>query len=504
MSIALAALGVIVVGLGIGLVLLDRKLRHVRAQYVGIGNVEAEIARLKADAANAIARERNDAAVAVERQKSEAAREVERLGKEAERLRLEGATLATTTKSRRDALDADYANAKTTYDRLHEQVTLLEENLEDISFGLYKPHFSYGTSDEYKARLEAVRDKQKAMLKSGEAAKFAIAWSIGGSRRDGERMQKQYMKLLLRAFNGECDAAVAKVSWNNVTKMEERIRKSFDAVNELGGVMQISITPPYLELKIDELRLEYELEEKKRAVAEEQRQIREQMRDEEKTRREAEQAQQEAQVEETRFERALDKARVDLAKSQGEEHLRLSSRIMELQAQLEEAQKKGQRARALAELTKAGYVYVISNVGSFGEGVLKIGMTRRLDPMDRVKDLGDASVPFPFDVHAMVYSEDAPALEGELQRHFVDRSLNLVNMRKEFFRVSIDELESLAKEKGLKIYFTRLAEAREYRETLTMRAPRASSEAAKPAVVFPDRLPPREAAAAGGDGPSPV
>ena len=147
---------------------------------------------------------------------------------------------------------------------------------------------------------------------------------------------------------------------------------------------------------------------------------------------------------------------------------------------------------------------MISNVGSFGEGVLKIGMTRRLDPMDRVKDLGDASVPFPFDVHAMVYSEDAPALEGELQRHFADRSLNLVNMRKEFFRVSIDELESLAKEKGLKIYFTRLAEAREYRETLTMRAPRTSSEAAKPAVVFPDRLPPREAAAAGGDGPSPV
>jgi hypothetical protein len=108
--------------------------------------------------------------------------------------------------------------------------------------------------------------------------------------------------------------------------------------------------------------------------------------------------------------------------------------------------------------------------------------------MDRVKDLGDASVPFPFDVHAMVYSEDAPTLEWELQRHFADRSLNLVNKRKEFFRVSIEELETLAKEKGLKIYFTRLAEAREYRETLTRRDTQTTSRVSKPEVVFPDRL----------------
>ena len=200
MSIVLATLGVIAVGLLVGLMLLVRKLRRVQEQYVGIASAEAEIARLKAEAANTIASERSDAAAAVERQKSEAAREVERLGKETESLREEGAALATTTKNRRDALDADYANAKTTYDRLYEQVTLLEENLEDISFSLYKPHFNFDTPDEYKARMEAVREKQKAMLKGGEAARFAIAWSVGGSRREGERMQKQYMKLLLRAF----------------------------------------------------------------------------------------------------------------------------------------------------------------------------------------------------------------------------------------------------------------------------------------------------------------
>ncbi len=489
MSIVLAALGIIAAGLAVGLAVLVRKLRRVQAEYAGIASVEVEIKRLKAEAETSLARERSDAMTAIERQKSETASEVEQLEKEAANLRQEGVDLATTTKSRRDALDVDYTNAKSTYDRLYAQVTLLEENLEDISFGLYKPHFNFDTPDEYKARVETVREKQKALLKNGEAAKFAIAWSVGGSRRDGERMQKQYMKLLLRAFNGECDAAVARVSWNNVTKMEERIQKSFEVVNDLGGVMQVSITRLYLELKIEELRLEYELEEKKHQIAEEQRRIREQMRDEEKARREAEQVHAETQAEETRYERALEKARVELAKSQGEEHNRLNVRILELQQQLEQARTKGRRAKALAELTKAGYVYVISNVGSFGEGVFKIGMTRRLDPMDRVKDLSDASVPFPFDVHAMAYSEDAPALEWEIQHYFADRSVNLVNMRKEFFRVSIEELETLAKEKGLKIYFTRLAEAREYRETVTMRASKAAPEAAKLAIAFPARLP---------------
>ena len=488
MSIVLTALGVMVVALVVALALSFWKLHQVRAQYVGIASAETEIARLKAEAADTIARERSDSAAAVEKQKGEATREVERLVKEIERLRQEAADFGITTKNRRDALDSDYANAKAIYDRLSQEVALLEENLEDISFSLYEPHFNFDTPDEYKERMEAGREKQKAMLKSGEAAKFAIAWSVGGSRREGERMQKQYMKLLLRAFNGECDAAVARVSWNNVTKMEERIRKSFEVVNELGGVMHVSITPAYLDLKVDELRLEYELEEKKHQIAEEQRRIREQMRDEEKARREAEQAQQESAVEETLFERALEKARVDLAKSQGEEHNRLNDRIVELQAQLEATRTKGRRAKALAELTKAGYVYVISNVGAFGEGVFKIGMTRRLDPRDRVKDLSDASVPFPFDVHAMVYSEDAPTLEWELQRHFADRSLNLVNKRKEFFRVSIEELETLAKEKGLNIYFTRLAEAREYRETLTRRDAQIPSQVSKRAVVFPHGL----------------
>ncbi len=298
-SLPAAILGVLALALLVAAGVLYQKLRSLRAQYAAIPDALAEAARLKEEAAQAIAQ-----------QKSEATREVERLTREAARLRSTEETAAAAAKNRREALDAEYAKAKTLYDRLRGELSKVEENLEDISFGLYKPHFAFDTPDEYKQRLEETRDKQKAMVRSGEAIRAAVTWTVGNSRRDGERMQKQYSKLLLRAFNGECDAAVAKVSWNNVSKMEERIEKAFEAINELGGVMQITITRPYLELKLAELRLEYELEEKKRQVVEEQRRIKEQMREEERAQREPEQAQEEAQAEETRFQRAVEKARL--------------------------------------------------------------------------------------------------------------------------------------------------------------------------------------------------
>ena len=299
-------------------------------------------------------------------------------------------------------------------------------------------------------------------------------------------MQKQYSKLLLRAFNGECDAAVAKATWNNASKMEERIRKAFDAINDLGDVMKISISTQYRDLMLSELRLEHELEEKKRAILEEQRRIREQMREEERAQREAEKAQAEAEAEESRSEKALEKARVELAKSRGEEHQRLTNKILELEKQVAEAHAKSQRAKSLAELTKSGYVYILSNIGSFGEGVFKIGMTRRDVPMDRVKELGDASVPFPFDVHAMVHSEDAPRLENTMHQRFANQSVNLINMRKEFFRVDLDDIARFAIECGLKMSFTKIAEAREYRNSRE----RASAKAAAPShrSQFPDSL----------------
>ena len=153
----------------------------------------------------------------------------------------------------------------------------------------------------------------------------------------------------------------------------------------------------------------------------------------------------------------------------------------------EEARKQKERAISRAQLTKSGYVYVISNVGSFGEQVYKVGMTRRLEPMDRIYELGDASVPFPFDVHAMIYSENAPELESALHGFLSERRVNMVNPRKEFFQVSLNEIENFARDKSLKIEFTKLAEAKEYRETLALQQ-RPISQSKQESEQFPSNL----------------
>jgi hypothetical protein len=366
-------------------------------------------------------------------------------------------------------LSSQYRNASEMYDRLQHEVSLLEENLEDISYGLYKPHFTFATSEEFRAELTQLRDQKKEMVRTDQATRCLVQWTVGGSQRDGARMQKQLAKLMVRAFNGECDAAISSCTWNNVTRMEERIQRAFTAINQLGTVVQVSIVPEYRELALNELRLEFEYQEKKRAEQEEQRQIREQMREEERVQRELERAQAETAAEEARYARALAKAREEVQTATGAELAELMQKIKALEGDLANAHAQHERAVSMAQLTKCGYVYIISNIGSFGEDMFKLGLTRRLDPMDRIRELGDASVPFAFDVHAMVYSEDAPALECALHQHFRERSVNLVNPRKEFFNVSLEEIESFVKSRGLPIQITKLAEAREFRETLSLR-----------------------------------
>lgn len=413
--------------------------------------------------------------------------QVEKTRAELTTLTTERDEFAAADQARRTELNATYQQALATFNRLRSEVALLEENLEDISFGLYKPHYTFETSQEFKSELERVYERKKEMIRNGEAAFCAVPWQVNNSKAEGERMMKQAIKVMLRAFNGEVDAAVAKVTWNNVTRMEERIRKAYEAINKSATVNQITITGAYLDVALAELRIGYEYENKKHEEQEEQRRIREQMREEEKAQREAERAKQEAATEEARYEKALAKARLEVEKAQGEELGKVNEKVAELEKKLAEAHEKMQRAMSLAQFTKIGHVYVISNVGSFGETTFKIGMTRRLDPMDRVHELGDASVPFAFDVHAMIYSEDAPALENSFHRKFADRRMNLVNMRKEYFNVTLDEIEAFAREQNVSIEFTKVAEAREYRETLAMkeqaaRNAEAAQEGAAPAV----------------------
>jgi hypothetical protein len=291
---------------------------------------------------------------------------------------------------------------------------------------------------------------------------------------------------MLFAFNGECDGLIAKVKWNNALKTKERIQKAFENINKLGVTTNTEITADFLRLKLEELALTYEYEQKKYEEKEEQRQIREQMREEQK---ELEKAQREAEDEERRYQKALDKAKSELGTDSQKELEVLNEQITTLEKRLAEAHERKERAIAMAQLTKVGHIYVISNIGSFGEHVYKIGMTRRLDPLDRIRELGDASVPFHFDVHAIIYSENAPQLEYELHKKFSNHRLNRINNRKEFFHVTLEEIETFVKEHAnAEIEFTRLAEAREYRETLTLKQIRENQMIEEFDARFPNSL----------------
>jgi hypothetical protein len=360
---------------------------------------------------------------------------------------------------------------------LQKEFALLDETANLFSFGFYTPRYGFEQSSRYQIELNRIRLTQKDMISGKTAAACSTEWTVNGSRAEGRKQINQTLRLILRAFNGESDAAIAKVKYNNAKVMKARILKAYEALNKLVSIQCVEISRNYLNLKLEELYLVHEYQEKLQEEKEEQRRIREQMREEEIARREIEKALQDAEREETRYVEALQKAREEVEKVAGDKQAKLLAQIQVLQNRLSEVQTNKERALSRAQMTRSGHVYVISNIGSFGEDIYKIGMTRRLDPMDRVIELGDASVPFRFDVHAIIYSDDAPTLENQLHKKFDSRRINLVNNRKEFFRVSLQEIADAVHEYHGEIEFTLAAEAAEYRKTLAFMAERQKQQA---------------------------
>lgn len=362
-------------------------------------------------------------------------------------------------------LKQSYKDKKVIFDKLLKQVAIYDEEIELAELGFYKPHFDFDTSEKYKEEITEVKLLQKKMISEKTAIYATTEWTVEGSKAKGRTMTNRGIRLTARAFNNECDSATSNVTWNNVERMEQRIRKAFEAINKLNESNHIVIEYDYLELKIKELKLTHEYKEKKHDEKEEQSEIRRQMREEAKLQHEVEKA----QKDEEKYQKLLDKAKDEAEKASGEKLNKLQERIKALNLDLEEAHAKNERAKSMAQQTKLGHVYVISNIGSFGEDVYKIGMTRRLEPLDRIKELGDASVPFIFDVHAMIYSDDAPALENSLHKLFDSQRVNLVNSRKEFFRVTLEEIEEQAKKISSSVEFIKTAEAKDYNESRAIR-----------------------------------
>ncbi len=365
-------------------------------------------------------------------------------------------------------LNENYQNALLTYTNLRKEVSVFENKLDIIEYGIYEPIYNFEKSDDYREEQNRIIRLQKDMITNDSAAICNTNWAIQGSESKGRALVKVYKKLMLRAFNGESDALISKVKWNNVNQIRERMQKLFDAINNLGQGFHVYLNRDYLNLKLSELLLEYEYQLKRQQEKEKIRAIQEELREEEKAKREFEQAQREAEREEATYQKALDKARKEIEVASGEKYNKLQTQISLLEQELSEAHERKERAISMAQQTKRGHVYIISNIGSFGENVYKIGMTRRLEPVDRIRELGDASVPFHFDIHAMIYSDEAPTLEYELHKAFSNRKVNMLNYRKEFFNVSLDEIEQKTKEIGLGAEFSKLPEAMEYRETLVI------------------------------------
>jgi hypothetical protein len=358
---------------------------------------------------------------------------------------------------------------------LQGEILVWEEAILLESFALYEPKFKLNASHEYKARLDEVRAQQKAMVKAGTAATGNMSWTVNGSQTQGRKLVTDMIKLVIRSFNNEADYCVDNVKFDNIELGEKRILKSFEACNRLGKIMDVEISRKYLNFKIDELHLAHEFQVKKQEEKEEAKRAREELREQQKLEQEIRAAREKIAKERKHFTAAMRdlQARLEQAKSD-EDRAPLITKLAEIEAGRAALEGEEKLIDYREQNAKAGYVYVISNVGAFGEGVYKIGMTRRLVPMDRVDELGDASVPFWFDVHAMVFSDNAPALEAKLHERFAAGRLNKVNGRKEFFRADIAEIEAVIRENyDAAVEVIHEAAAEQYRESIRMELPKA-------------------------------
>lgn len=321
--------------------------------------------------------------------------------------------------------------------------------------------------------LKMARERSKLMVTEGRAA---VCDYVEKHRRETA------IRFVTDAFNGKVDAILSKLRTSNVGTLTQQINDVYALVNHNGAAFRNArITPEYLNARLVELKWAQAALVLREQELEEQREIKARIREEERAQREFERAQRQAAKEEAQLRKALEKAQTLLGKAREEERAEYEAQLAELQLKLTEAEERNQRAVSMAQLTKSGHVYVISNVGSFGEEVFKIGLTRRLEPLDRVRELGDASVPFRFDVHALIYSEDAPRLETALHHRFALKQMNKVNPRKEFFQVGLAEIRAAVEELGLDVHWTMRAEALEYRETQALNSQLAEDEAVREA-----------------------
>lgn len=320
-----------------------------------------------------------------------------------------------------------------------------------------------GLSRELNERRKAHRKRMKEDVRSFASADF-------------HALKYDSQKVCLLAVH-YCDLLVDKLVGNVRNKSMEQsvdlVRQAISTVEAMfPASIKFNISDRYIQAKKEELQLAFEIEAYKLEQKEFRRKELEAKREEAKAQKELEAERKQAERDEMKAQAAIERSRFEMAQAKTQEEMeKFRSQISRLEEALKKAQERRERAISMAQQTKCGYVYVISNIGSFGEDVYKIGMTRRVEPMDRVTELGDASVPFPFDVHAMIYTEDAPSLESELHRSFDRYKLNCINGRKEFFRVPLHEIREQVEKFGIVCEWVEKPAAKQYRDSQYLKQP---------------------------------
>jgi len=372
------------------------------------------------------------------------------------------------------ATQTDLEAARSQLQVVQQQILGAEDTVQLESFALYEPKFQLTNSIDYKNRLDEIREDQKRTARGLSAEVDAWdSYAIELTKAQWKKLRKDALKLALRSFNSESDYCVDNVKFSNMEKMEERIRRSFETCNKLLKTVDAWWKDIVLERKLQELHLAHEYQMKRQEEKEAARQAREDQREQEKLEKEIREARAKIEKERRHFTSALQKLQLRLrAANDQQERDDLQTRIDELSSQNSKLDEEERLLDYREQNARAGYVYVISNIGAFGEGVFKIGMTRRLEPMDRVDELGDASVPFRFDVHALVFSDNAPALEAKLHSRFAAGRLNKVNGRKEFFRADLNQIETVIRANyDAVVEVIHAAPAEQYRESLRLAMP---------------------------------
>lgn len=357
-------------------------------------------------------------------------------------------------------------NLKIDIENLNEEKQNLLNELDTLKSEAIKKHFDFAdfeniTSEEYKNKLSISRINEENDLKNGKL--LTISPYI-----EDKKFIANNTKQITRLFNAECDNVMNKVTIKNIDTSRNKITRSFNSLNKIFETDGIQLNQNWLQIKLDQLNTLYLYEMKKNNEKDIQKAIKEQMVEEEKVRREIEKQKQKLEKDQKQFNNEVTRMMKYLQKTSNEAEKELyMDKIRELEEKIKKLEEEKQVVLDREMNARAGFVYIISNIGSFGENIYKIGMTRRLEPMDRIKELSSASVPFEFDVHAMIFSDNAPELENILHQTFRDRSVNKVNFRKEFFKVTLDEIEDVVKRNYNKtVDFIKVPTAAEYRQTL--------------------------------------